>query len=162
MGVEAGGGVSEGLCGGAQDEAWFGARIREATNPRDSACIMDHLAKYRETIVADVQRSFSRGRVGHDAFEGQIRMTIEVAFSTGNELLKIETRGAAHPRHQPLLNQPRGLEFGQKWPEDDMGEFVPIGFAIARGADENQLVGNLGPAPDRVGAKRKELKTSGA
>jgi len=138
----------------------FTARTHQLSDGRNPTSIVHHLAKHREAIVTHVQRAFSLRRVGHDTLERQIGMRIEIASETGDEILEIETGGTTHPSHQPLLNEPCAFELGQEWLQYDMGEFVPIAFAVARGADENKLVGSQGPAPNGVGTKRKELKTS--
>src|SRR5207302_933998 len=91
------------------DGAWVPPGARQATNARETPDIVDHLAQDRESVVADVEGSAARRRVGDYALERQIRVGIEIQFEPGHEVPEVEPGRAPGPRHEPLLDEDRGL-----------------------------------------------------
>src|SRR5439155_1163210 len=84
-------------------------------------------------------------RIGDYALERQIRVGIEILFEPGHEVPEVEPGRAPGPRHEPLLDEARSLERGQKGPQDDVRELVAVALAVAGRADEDQMIRRVAP-----------------
>src|SRR2546427_8396234 len=147
---------------GGHNGSWFPSRACQTPYRGETADIVNHLAQDREAIIANVQRAAPCRRIGEDALERELRVGVEVVFEPRYELLEVDSSGASGPRHESLLDKSRGIEGGQKWPEDDVGELVSVTLAVGGRSDEHKMVELVAPPSHSIRPEGEEFQPRSA